>query len=252
MLFNIAGRRILVTGSSGGIGYILAEGLAAAGASVILNGRTKQKVDTAIQSINNKGFKVNGFVFDITNATEVEQNITDIENSLGKIDVLVNNAGIQQRGALEEFSLDDWNKILNVNLTGAFIVSKAVAKGMIERKGGKIINICSLQSKLARPSIAPYAASKGGLKMLTRAMATEWAKHNIQVNGIGPGYFKTPMTKALYENPEFDSWLCKRTPANRWGDPKELIGTLISLSSEASSFINGQIIYVDGGITACI
>jgi gluconate 5-dehydrogenase len=252
MLFNIAGKRILVTGSSGGIGYILAEGLAAAGASVILNGRTKQKVDTAIQSINNKGFKVNGFVFDITNATEVEQHITDIENSLGKIDVLVNNAGIQQRGALEEFSLDDWNKILNINLTGAFIVSKAVAKGMIENKGGKIINICSLQSKLARPSIAPYAASKGGLKMLTRAMATEWAKHNIQVNGIAPGYFKTPMTKALYENPEFDSWLCKRTPANRWGDPKELIGTLIYLSSEASSFINGQIIYVDGGITACI
>jgi gluconate 5-dehydrogenase len=252
MMFSIEGKRILITGSSSGIGYVLAEGLAAAGALVILNGRTKEKVDSAIQSISNQGFKVNGFVFDIIDSAEVEHNIAKIENSLGKIDVLVNNAGIQQRGALEEFKLSDWNNILNINLTGAFIVSKEVVKGMIKRKSGKIINICSLQSKLARPSIAPYAAAKGGLKMLTRAMANEWAKHNIQVNGIAPGYFKTPMTKALYENPEFDNWLCKRTPANRWGDPKELIGTLIYLSSEASSFVNGQIIFVDGGITACI
>ena len=165
---------------------------------------------------------------------------------------MVNNAGIQHRAPLEEFKLEDWNKVINTNLTGAFIVSKAVIKGMIERQSGKIINICSLQSELARPSIAPYATAKGGLKMLTRGMATEWAKHNVQVNAIGPGYFKTDMTKSLYENQEFDTWLCKRTPANRWGNPEELIGTLIYLSSQASSFLNGQIIYVDGGITACI
>ena len=164
MLFNIEGKRILITGSSGGIGYVLAEGLASAGASVILNGRSKEKVDTAVQSISNQGFRVNGFVFDITNSEEVEQNISDIENALGNIDVLVNNAGIQQRGALEEFSLEDWNKVLNVNLTGAFIVSKAVAKGMIERKGGKIINICSLQSNLARPYHSSLCCCKRRLK----------------------------------------------------------------------------------------
>lgn len=252
MQFNIQGKKILITGSSGGIGYVLAEGLARAGASVILNGRTKEKVDSAIHSLTKQGFRITGFTFDITDACEVERNISEIENSIGNIDVLVNNAGIQKRGPLEEFSLEDWNSILNTNITGAFIVSKAVINGMIQRQKGKIINICSLQSELARPTIAPYATSKGGLKMLTRAMAAEWAKYNIQVNGIGPGYFKTPMTKALYENPEFDSWLCKRTPANRWGNPEELVGTLIFLSSEASNFINGQIIFVDGGITACI
>jgi gluconate 5-dehydrogenase len=182
----------------------------------------------------------------------VERGITEIEKKLGVIDILVNNAGIQHRAPLEEFELADWNRVINTNLTGAFIVSRAVVKSMIQRKSGKIINICSLQSELGRPTIAPYAAAKGGLKMLTRAMATEWAKHNVQVNGIGPGYFKTNLTKALWENPEFDSWLCNRTPAHRWGNPEELIGTLIYLSSPASSFLNGQIIYVDGGITACI
>lgn len=252
MIFNIKGKRILITGSTSGIGYVLAEGLAKAGALVILNGRTKEKVDIAIDTFRKKGYEVNGFTFDITNPQEVDHHITKIDNNLGKIDILVNNAGIQHRGPLEDFSLIDWNNVLNTNLTGAFIVSKAVVKGMIQNRSGKIINICSLQSELARPSIAPYATAKGGLKMLTRAMAAEWAKYNIQVNGIGPGYFKTPMTKALYENPEFDAWLCKRTPANRWGNPEELVGTLIFLSSDASSFINGQLIFVDGGITACI
>lgn len=252
MLFNIERKRILVTGSTSGIGYILAEGLANVGATLVLNGRTQKKVDDAVNSLQRQSLKVTGYSFDITNASEVESQIAEIEKNLGSIDVLVNNAGIQHRAPLEEFKLEDWNKVINTNLTGAFIVSKAVIKGMIERQSGKIINICSLQSELARPSIAPYATSKGGLKMLTRGMATEWAKHNVQVNAIGPGYFKTDMTKALYENPEFDSWLCKRTPANRWGNPEELIGTLIYLSSQASSFLNGQIIYVDGGITACI
>jgi gluconate 5-dehydrogenase len=252
MLFNVTGKRILITGSTSGIGFVLAEGLAKAGAYVILNGRTKEKTDASVNRLIDSGYEAAGFTFDITDPVEVETRISQIENTLGKIDVLVNNAGIQQRGPLEEFTLEDWNNVLKVDLTGAFIVSKAVVKGMISRKYGKIINICSLQSELARPSIAPYATAKGGLKMLTRAMAAEWAKYNIQVNGIGPGYFKTPMTKALYENPEFDKWLCQRTPANRWGNPEELVGALIFLSSDASSFINGQLIFVDGGITACI
>jgi gluconate 5-dehydrogenase len=252
MLFSIEGKRVLITGSTSGIGYVLAEGLAKAGASVILNGRNHGKIDLAIHSFKKQGFRVAGYPFDISNESEVEHQIDQIESELGSIDILVNNAGIQHRAPLEEFSLEDWNNVLKINLTGAFIVSKAVVKGMIKRKSGKIINICSLQSELARPSIAPYATTKGGLKMLTRAMAAEWAKHNIQVNGIGPGYFKTQMTKALYENAEFDAWLCKRTPAGRWGNPEELIGTLIFLASDASSFINGQLIFVDGGITACV
>jgi gluconate 5-dehydrogenase len=252
MLFNIEGKRVLITGSASGLGYVLAEGIAKAGASVILNGRTREKVDHAVASLIGQGYSASGITFDITNAAEVELGITEIVKNLGDIDILVNNAGIQQRAPLEEFSIEDWNKVINTNLTGAFIVSRVVVKRMIERRAGKIINICSLQSELARPTIAPYAAAKGGLKMLTRGMATEWAKYNIQVNAIGPGYFKTAMTRPLYENQEFDSWLCKRTPANRWGNPDELIGTLIYLSSQASSFINGQIIYVDGGITACI
>lgn len=252
MLFNIEGKRILITGSTSGIGNVLAEGLAQAGAFVILNGRTEKNVDQAVKSFMARGYKTSGAAFDITKAEEVELRIAELESDLGPIDVLVNNAGIQHRAPLEEFKLEDWNKVINTNLTGAFIVSQAVIKLMITRRSGKIINICSLQSELARPSIAPYSAAKGGLKMLTRSMATEWAKYNIQVNAIGPGYFKTEMTKALWENQEFDTWLCKRTPANRWGNPEELIGTLIYLSSAASSFLNGQIIYVDGGITACI
>jgi gluconate 5-dehydrogenase len=252
MLFDITGKRVLITGSASGIGLTLAEGVAKEGASVIINGRNSEKVEAAAAQLKKQGLKVEGCTFDITDPAEVESQISFIEKTTGAIDVLVNNAGIQQRGPLEDFSLEDWNNLLKVDLTGAFIVSKAVVKGMINRKAGKIINICSLQSELARPSIAPYATAKGGLKMLTRSMAAEWAKYNIQVNGIGPGYFKTAMTKALYENPEFDAWLCKRTPANRWGEPGELVGALIFLSSDASSYVNGQLIFIDGGITACI
>ena len=252
MLFEIKDKKILVTGSTGGIGYVMALGLAKAGASVILNGRTAEKVEMAVKSFHDLGLSASGYAFDISLAGEVEVGIQQIEQDLGNIDVLVNNAGIQHRAPLEEFKLEDWDRVIHTNLTGAFVVSKAVVKGMIARQSGKIINICSLQSELGRQSIAPYAAAKGGLKMLTRAMATEWAKHNIQVNGIGPGYFKTDMTKALYENPGFDTWLLNRTPANRWGNAEELIGTLIFLSAKASSFVDGQIIYVDGGITASI
>jgi len=252
MLFNIDGKKVLVTGSTGGLGLVMAEGLAREGAMVILNGRNLQKVKDTVRLFLVKGYKACGYAFDISNANEVESQMAEIEKDLGTIDVLVNNAGIQHRGALEEFKLADWNLVLNTNLTGAFIVTNALIKGMIRNQKGKIINICSLQSELARPSIAPYATAKGGLKMLTRGMATEWAKHNIQVNAIGPGYFKTVMTKALWENPEFDSWLCNRTPAHRWGNPEELLGALIFLASDASSYVNGQIIYVDGGMTACV
>jgi gluconate 5-dehydrogenase len=252
MLFNIKEKRILITGSSGGLGLVFAQGFCEAGAKVIINGTNQDKLQLAVEKMAQYGYVVSAYKFDITNPADVEENIARIEMEHGNIDVLINNAGIQHRTPLEDFSLENWNSVLNTNLSGAFIVSKAVVKGMIERQSGKIINICSLQSELARPTIAPYAAAKGGLKMLTRAMATEWAKHNIQVNAIGPGYFKTEMTKALWENEEFDTWLCKRTPANRWGNPDELVGALIFLSSNASSFVNGQILFVDGGITACI
>jgi len=252
MLFDIKEKRILITGSSGGLGFVFAQALAEAGAKVIINGTNQKKLKNAGQILSQKGYQVSSMMFDITNAEEVEKKIAQIECEQGCIDILINNAGIQHRTPLENFPINDWNKVINVNLNGAFIVGKAVANYMIERKRGKIINICSLQSELARPTITPYATAKGGLKMLTRGMATEWAKYNIQVNGIGPGYFKTDMTRALWENKEFDSWLCSRTPANRWGDPQELVGALIFLASQSSSFINGQIIYVDGGITACI
>ena len=252
MLFDIKEKRILITGSSGGLGFVFAQALTEAGAKVIINGTNQKKLKNAGQILSQKGYQVSSMMFDITNAEEVEKKIAQIECEQGCIDILINNAGIQHRTPLENFPINDWNKVINVNLNGAFIVGKAVANYMIERKRGKIINICSLQSELARPTITPYATAKGGLKMLTRGMATEWAKYNIQVNGIGPGYFKTDMTRALWENKEFDSWLCSRTPANRWGDPQELVGALIFLASQSSSFINGQIIYVDGGITACI
>jgi len=242
----------LITGSSKGLGKFLADGLASCGAHVIINGRNKETVEQTVGEFTEKGYSVTGCDFDITNPDEVKNNIKHIENSVGPLEILVNNAGLQIRNKLEEFSLDDWNKILNINLTGAFIVAKEAVKGMIEREKGKIINICSMQSELGRKSIAPYAASKGGLKMLTRAMCVEWAKYNIQVNGIGPGYFKTEMTSKLWEDKKFDSWLTGRTPANRWGNPEELTGAAVFLSSDASSFVNGQIIYVDGGILAAI
>jgi gluconate 5-dehydrogenase len=250
--FNLENGIVLITGSSSGLGFIMARGLAQEGATVILNGRNKNKLAHAVQELQKENLNVSGSIFDVSDSTSVKTGIKQITKVFGTIDILVNNAGIQIRGPLEDFEESDWDKILKINLSSAFLVSKEIIKGMINRKSGKIINICSLQSDLGRPTIAPYSASKGGLKMLTRAMATEWAKHNIQINAIGPGYFKTDMTKALYENPEFDGWLCNRTPSNRWGNPEELIGTLIFLASEASSYVNGQIIYVDGGMTACV
>lgn len=251
-LFDVSGRVALVTGSSKGLGFMLARGLAAAGARVVMNGRNEAALAEAVARLEAEGFDVRGYAFDVTEGPAIEAAVELIERDAGPIDILVNCAGIQNRRALEDFPDDDFRALLESNLTSAFLVAKRVAKRMIPRKRGKIINICSMQSELGRPTIAPYAASKGGLKMLTKGMAVEWAKHGIQANGLGPGYFKTEMTKALVADEAFNKWICGRTPAGRWGDPEELIGSLLFLSSEASSFVNGQIIYVDGGILASI
>ncbi|HSH18972.1 MAG TPA: SDR family NAD(P)-dependent oxidoreductase [Draconibacterium sp.] len=251
-LFNVEGKIALITGSTGGLGSLFAKGLAENGCKVILNSRSQAKVDAQVKEFEEKGYQACGYAFDITNGKEINQKISQIKEEVGIIDILVNNAGINLRAPLEDFDDADWDKVIGINLTGAYKVSKAVAKGMIEKKAGKIINIGSLQSELGRPTIAPYAASKGGLKMLTKGMAADWAKYNIQINGIGPGYFKTEMTKPLYENPEFDSWLCGRTPSMRWGNTEELLGALLFLSSPASSYVNGQMLYVDGGMLATV
>jgi gluconate 5-dehydrogenase len=251
-LFNLTGKIALITGSSQGLGFILAQGLGQAGAAIVLNGREVTKLEAAVEQLKANGLKVAGYPFDVRDETAIINQIQKIEQEVGEIDILVNNAGIQIRAPLENFNADDFRKILDINLTGAFLVTKAVAQGMIGRRAGKIINICSVQSELARPTIAPYTAAKGGLKMLTKAMATDWGKYNIQVNGLAPGYFKSEMTRTLYENENFNSWLCSRTPANRWGNPEELIGAAIFLASPASSYVNGQILFVDGGLVACV
>jgi gluconate 5-dehydrogenase len=226
-LFNVKDKVALVTGSSRGIGFKLAEGLAERGALVILNGRNKETLEESASELTKKGYNVSYSIFDVTDPKSIQSAIAQIEKEHGKIDVLVNNAGIMIRKPLIELEIEEWNKVVNADLTSAFLVSQSVAKGMIARKSGKIINICSMQSELGRPTIAAYAASKGGLKMLTKSMTVEWAKYNIQVNGIGPGYFITDLTKALVEDATFDAWLKGRTPAGRWGLPEELVGALI-------------------------
>ncbi len=251
-IFNVEGKVALVTGATGALGNSFAWGLARHGATVVLNGRNSDLLKEKILELKGEGFKASGYVFDVTDSKAVNKAVLDIENELGPIDILVNNAGINLRAPLEDFDDEDWNRVIGTNLTGAYIVGKAVVQSMIKRKSGKIINIGSVQCELGRPTIAPYAASKGGLKMLTKGMAIDWAKYNIQVNGIGPGYFKTELTKPLYENPEFDTWLCDRTPSNRWGNPEELLGALLFLASEASSYVNGQMVYVDGGLLSSV
>jgi gluconate 5-dehydrogenase len=251
-LFSLTGRRALVTGSSQGIGYGLAEGLAAAGAHVILNGRDRNKLDEAVLALQAKGYEVNGAAFDVTSEIAVRGAVEKIEKEIGSIDILINNAGMQFRTPLEDFPPEKFDELLAVNIKSVFLVGQAVARHMIGRQRGKIINICSVQSELGRPSIAPYTATKGAVKMLTKGMCADWAKHGLQVNAIGPGYFKTPLNKALVDNPEFSDWLEKRTPAGRWGNVQELVGSAIFLASDASSFVNGHILYVDGGITAVL
>jgi gluconate 5-dehydrogenase len=251
-LFNLKEKNALITGSSRGIGYTLARGLGEAGATVILNGRNKQTLNRAASVLVQEGLNIKTSIFDVSDENETRTEIKKITDELGAIDILINNAGTTIRGPLEDFKCEDWQKIIDINLTGAFLTAKAVVKGMIERRAGKIINICSIQSELARPTIAPYTASKGGLKLLTQGMATDWGKYNIQVNGIAPGYFKTELTKPLYEDEKFDAWLCARVPANRWGNPLELIGAAIFLASKAADYVNGHILFVDGGLRACV
>ena len=251
-LFSLAGKTALVTGGYRGLGLAMARGLADAGASVILNGRSADRVEAEVAALRAEGHEAHSAPFDITDEVAVRESIENLVTTVGPIDILVNNAGIQLRHKLEEMPVEDFRTVLDVNLTSAFIVAKAVVGGMIERGSGKIINICSLMSDLARPTTGNYAAAKGGLRMLTRAMAGEWACHNIQVNGIGPGYFETEMTQKLKDDPAFNSWICGRTPAGRWGRPEELQGLAVFLASDASSFVNGQVIFVDGGLTAVI
>jgi gluconate 5-dehydrogenase len=251
-LFNLTGKVALVTGSSQGIGLALAEGLADAGATVILNGRDAQKLADASARLTANGLNVSGSAFDVTDEPAAAKAVAAIEAKHGAVDILINNAGMQFRTPLEDYPIEKWRELMRVNVESAFIVGKAVARGMIARRQGKIINICSVQSELGRPSIAPYTATKGAIKMLTKGMCADWAKHGIQVNAIGPGYFKTPLNQALVDNPEFSSWLEKRTPAGRWGDVSELVGAAIFLASPASSFVNGHVLYVDGGITSVL
>jgi gluconate 5-dehydrogenase len=250
-LFNLSGKRALITGSSQGIGFGLAQGLAEAGAHIILNGRDAAKLNAAASELRSAGYDVSEAAFDVTSEIEVAAAVEKIEAE-GPVDILFNNAGMQFRTPLEDYPPEKFRELLRVNVESVFLVAQAVARHMIKRQRGKIINICSVQSELGRPSIAPYTATKGAVKMLTKGMCADWAKHNIQINAIGPGYFKTPLNQALVDNPEFSSWLEKRTPAGRWGDVEELMGVAVFLASDASSFINGHILYVDGGITSVL
>lgn len=251
-LFDLSGTRALITGSSQGIGLSIARGMASAGASVVLNGRDPTKLKRAVASLRQQGLSAGGVAFDVTDADAVDAGIERIESEHGAIDVLVNNAGIQRRQPLHECSEAVWREVIETNLNSVFFVGKAVARCMIERRAGKIVNICSLMSELGRQTVAPYTAAKGGVKMLTKGMCADWARYNIQVNGIGPGYFATELNRALTEDEDFDRWLKSRTPAGRWGDVDELVGVAIFLSSRASAFVNGQVIYVDGGVLATL
>lgn len=253
-LFNLTGKTALITGATHGLGKAMAIGLGKAGATLVVNGASSQeKLDNAVAEYKALGLKAHGYLFDVTNEAKVLENISKIEKEVGHIDILVNNAGIIKRIPLEEMEVADFEEVVKVDLVSPFIVSKHVVKGMIARKEGKIINICSMMSELGRNTVGAYAAAKGGLKMLTRNMATEWAKHNIQVNGIGPGYFATAQTAPIrVDGHPFNDFIVGRTPAGKWGDPDDLQGAAIFLSSKASNFVNGQIVYVDGGILATI
>jgi len=251
-VFELSGKVALVTGAYRGLGFAIAQGLARAGASVVLNGRRIEAVEPAARALTAQSLKASTAIFDVTDGDAVRAAVTAIENEHGRIDVLVNNAGIQRRGALADFSQQDWDDIIATNLTAPFVVSQAVLPGMIGRKSGKIVHIASLMSELARPSVVPYTAAKGGVRQLTRGMAVELAPHNIQVNAIAPGYFATEMNRALIDNAEFNAWVCKRTPAGRWGQPDELAGTAVFLASSASNYITGQLLIVDGGMSVAL
>jgi len=251
-LFSLEGRRALITGSSQGIGFALAKGLAEAGAEIVLNGRDTSKLTKAADTLKAQGMAVHQLAFDATDHHAVRSSIDGFEQKNGAIDILVNNAGMQHRTELENFPADAFERLLQTNIASVFHVGQAVARHMIGRGAGKIINIASVQSALARPGIAPYTATKGAVTNLTKGMATDWAKYGLQCNAVAPGYFDTPLNAALVADPEFSAWLEKRTPAGRWGQVDELVGATVFLSSAASSFVNGHTLYVDGGITASL
>ncbi|WP_102961302.1 SDR family oxidoreductase [Mangrovicella endophytica] len=251
-LFDLTGSRALVTGSSQGIGLAIARGMASAGAAVVLNGRNAAKLNDVAASLRDEGFDVDVAVFDVTDVAAAVDGVARIENGIGPIDILVNNAGMQFRAPLEDFPVDRFDELLRTNIASMFYVSQPVARAMIGRGRGKIINIASVQSELARTNIAPYTATKGAVKNLTRGMCTDWAKYGLQINAIAPGYFKTPLNQTLIDSAEFTGWLEKRTPAGRWGEVDELVGAAIFLASAASSFVNGHTLHVDGGITVSL
>jgi len=252
-LFNLGGRTALITGSARGIGFALADGMAAAGASVILNGTRSDTVAESVERLSAKGFNARGRAFDVTDEAAVAEAFSQWDKEGVQVDIVINNAGIQFRKPLVELELSDWQRVIDTNLTSAFIVAKQAARRMIARgTGGKIVNIGSLTSEAARATVGAYTAAKGGIRMLTRAMSAEWAAFDIQANAIGPGYILTDMNQALVENATFDAWVKSSNPSQRWGKPEELVGTAIYLASPASSYVNGQIIYVDGGWLAVL
>ena len=251
-LFALNGKLVLVTGSNRGIGYALARGLACAGATVVLNGRDRERTEAAVRSLTEEGLVASTSIADVTDREAVNREVARIEQQFGAIDVLVNNAGIQHRAPLIEFPAERFDAIMRANVYGPFFVAQAAAKGMVARLRGSIVNICSVQSELGRPSIVPYTASKGAMKMMTKAMAAELGPAGIRVNGLAPGYFRTDLNEGLTKDPAFTDWLVSRTPLGRWGNTDELIGAAIFLASDASSFVTGQIVYVDGGITSSI
>lgn len=256
--FSLQGKVALVTGAAYGIGFAIAEAYAQAGAKIAFNCRSKEHLDTALANYREKGIEAHGFLCDVTDEGEVAAMVADIEKSLGTVDILVNNAGIIKRIPMTEMSVEEFRQVVDIDLNAAFIVSKAVLPAMMEKKRGKIINVCSMMSELGRETVSAYAAAKGGLKMLTKNIASEYGAYNIQCNGLGPGYIATPQTAPLREvQPDgsrhpFDSFILAKTPAQRWGTPEDLMGPALFLASEASDFVNGQILYVDGGILAYI
>jgi gluconate 5-dehydrogenase len=249
-IFTLKGRLALVTGASMGIGYALAAGLARAGARIVLNGRDRRRLSEAAASLGAEGLSVHCSAFDVTQGSEIRAAVDKIETEIGAIEILINNAGIQRRMPLEEFPEKTWHEIVSTNLDSVFLVSQSVVRHMIPRGRGSIVNICSVQSELGRPGIAPYTATKGAVKMLTKGMAIDWGKHGIRVNGLGPGYFRTPLNAALVADESFSTWLTTRTPLGRWGEVEELVGAAVFLASDASSFVTGHVLYVDGGVTA--
>jgi gluconate 5-dehydrogenase len=251
-LFDLSGKIALVTGSTTGIGYGIARGLAGAGARVMLNGRRTEKLAEAKAKLRRDGLDVLEAAFDVTDRQAVVAAVEKIERDIGPISILVNNAGIQRRAPFEDFPEAMWREIMTANLDSVFFMAQAVGRRMIARKCGKIINICSVASELGRPTIIPYAATKGAVRMMTKGMCAEWGKHNVQINGIGPGYIKTELNNALIADDKFSAWVCARTPAGRWADIEELAGAAIFLASEASNYVNGHILYVDGGMTAAV